>query len=227
MDGHEHTGRAAGRQTRMPPSCGIHLYLGCRWIWWHLFNASMYKNNKHKDFRLRITEKIYSRPERSWLSLPWHASEASTFRTVRGKVPLTLPVERSSWGMKKRPNQTKYITPKQIVHTIVHHRTLVHRKTEKKLAYLNLLLKILLSDKIKRYISENSFVKASLSKNSETVNSFTSAIGFITDGLPRLSSLLSFSIKHNGTFPTNTFRSAAREKWTSRPKLLRCGWQDL
>lgn len=128
---------------------------------------------------------------------------------------------------ERKKRQTKYITPKQIVHTIVHHRTLVHRKTEKNLAYLNLLSKILLSDKIKRYISENSFVKASLSKNSETVSSFTSAIGFITDGLPRLSSLLSFSIKHNGTFPTNTFRSAAREKWTSRPKLLRCGWQDL
>lgn len=58
--------------------------------------------------RLRITEKIYSRPERSCLSLPWHASEASTFRTVRGKVPLTLPVERSSWGTKKETNQIYY-----------------------------------------------------------------------------------------------------------------------
>lgn len=31
------------------------------------------------------------------MHLPWHASDASTFSTVRGRVPLTLPVDRSNW----------------------------------------------------------------------------------------------------------------------------------
>lgn len=39
---------------------------------------------------------IKRRRERSHLTLPWHAREASTFSTVRGRVPLTVPVERSN-----------------------------------------------------------------------------------------------------------------------------------
>lgn len=38
--------------------------------------------------------------------LPWHARDASTFSTVSGKVPLTLPAERSNW--KSKSNNTLY-----------------------------------------------------------------------------------------------------------------------
>lgn len=92
------------------------------------------------------------------LMAPWQAREASAFSTVRGRVPFTLPVERSNSICSRR---------------------------------------------------------------------YSSTIGLITDGLPRLSSLLSFSMKHSGTFPTKTCGSAACENFTSRPKLCKCAWQDL
>lgn len=51
-------------------------------VWLHLFHWSLSLLKK------RWREKMY---------LPWHARDASTFSTVRGRVPLTLPVERSNW----------------------------------------------------------------------------------------------------------------------------------
>lgn len=55
----------------------------------------------------------------------------------------------------------------------------------------------------------------------------TSTMGLMTDSLPRRSSLLSFSVKHTGTFPTKICGSAVCGNFTSRPKRCKCGWKDL
>lgn len=49
----------------------------------------------------------------------------------------------------------------------------------------------------------------------------------MTDSRPRRSSLLSFSVKHTGTFPTKICGSSACGNFTSRPKRCKCGWKDL
>lgn len=54
-------------------------------MWLYIFHYSVYLLKK------RWREKMY---------LPWHARDASTFSTVRGRVPPTLPVERSNWFKK-------------------------------------------------------------------------------------------------------------------------------
>lgn len=94
--------------------------------------------------------------------------------------------------------------------------------------HLNLLSKILLP--WDRREIKATLVKAENDTNlmfdTETLQR-TSTMALITEGRPRRSSFLSFSVKHTGTFPTRTCRSASCGSFTSRPKLRKRGWQEL